>query len=182
MPKGQTAIASLKAREEANTNGSTELPKRHQRDAKGRVIKGSAGPNPYGQPGITGFSISEYGRRFLSRPHPNDNGDIRATITRRQKIFETAYLIAVDPTHKQCAVMIQWIIERAYGAVPKEISINSMALQAILGSDMTKEAKAFLSDLLVGDDPTYLVSSRDEPDLQSIETAKGEVLETSYAR
>lgn len=151
------------------------------RDDKGRILAGSEAPNSGKKNArLLGFSISQATRTFLLSPDPDaprDGSVERNEMLRIWNMMHTAYQIATDPQHKQCVAAMNFLVERGFGAVPKEVSLNTAALQAILGSDMSTEARAYLTQKLIGEDTSYLIPANDEDELEDVEVGRSEIIE-----
>lgn len=126
---------------------------RVMRDERGRIKPGSISVNPAGQRGHGGFSVAEYTRRYLNyRPEGKKNGK-----TRLRMLMDNAYAIASNAKHKQCMAAIQFLVTRAFGEVPKEISIKLAAIQAL--QSLPNEHRNFLAEMFAGGDDTLLLSA-----------------------
>ena len=150
------------------------------RDERGRLLPSTVSPNAGKKNAkLLGFSISQATRNFLLSPDPlavHDGSVERDEMLRIWNLMHTAYKIATDSKHRQCVAAMTFLVERGFGAVPKEVSLNTAALQAILGSDMSPEARAYLTQKLIGDDNSYLIPAGDD-DLNDTEAAQAEVVD-----
>jgi hypothetical protein len=121
------------------------------RNPGGQFASGTAGG-----PGrrALGLSVGEFFRDFLGKPVRGQ------TKSRPRKMADALYSIASDPNNKQCVAANHLLLTRAYGEVPKELSVTTSMLYML--ALLPREAKDYILSLLEEADQTYFLAEENE--------------------
>lgn len=107
------------------------------------------------------LSLAKYTRDFLTSTPKG------ARCARIQEHHEALHEIAKDSSNKSCVQAIQLLWNRAYGDVPKELSIKASAADLI--GNLREEAQQHILALLTGDKDSFFVASESNTEASDVQ-------------